>query len=75
MEGKHQLLDLLQRKRGQQHGKELGLRRNLLKKPYYSPEFDLVKFNLSTVICTGITTSAENVVPGVDEPIEDDDIG
>lgn len=47
----------------------------MLKKPYYSPEFDLVKFNLSTVICTGITTSAENVVPGVEEPIEDDDIG
>lgn len=46
-----------------------------MKKPYSSPELDLIRMDFSTVICTGVTPSAENVVPGVEEPIEDDDIG
>lgn len=51
------------------------MRRIILKKIYSSSEFDVVKIDLTTVICTIPTSFAENVVPGVDEPIEDDDIG
>lgn len=45
-----------------------------MKKPYSPPELDIVKMNLQSVICTGITTSAENVVLGVEEEIEGDDL-
>ncbi len=44
-----------------------------MKKTYSSPEFDVVKINLCSVICTGMTPSAENVVPGNEEIFEDDD--
>ena len=44
-----------------------------MKKPYSSPEFDVVQFKLNEVICTGLTPSAENVVPGNEEYFDDDD--
>ncbi len=44
-----------------------------MKKTYSLPEFDVVKFDLSSVICAGIGTSGENVVPGQEEFIDGDD--
>ncbi len=45
-----------------------------MKKSYLSPEFDYIKFNLSTVICNGIVPSAETVVPGEEISDDDDDV-
>ena len=49
------------------------MRRIILKKIYSSPEFDVVKIDLTTVICTILTSSAENVVPGNEEFFDGDD--
>ena len=51
----------------------MAMRRIILKKIYSSPEFDVVKIDLTTVICTNLTPSAENVVPGNEEFFDDDD--
>lgn len=51
----------------------MAIRRVILKGIYSSPEFEVVKFDLVTAICTGVTTSAENVVPGNEEYFDDDD--
>jgi len=46
-----------------------------LKKPYSSPDLDLIRMDFSTVICAAGYSDPENVNPGVEEPIDDDDIG